>query len=125
MIKYRVWNTVDKAFCPFLNVEIVSGNINSLLPEEFITQQFTGIWDKHGKEIYDGDIIRGWTSNDGYEVIDRVVFKPNRGWYIRSSSAAYDEIVYGGGVALHESEIIGNYLENPDLIGRCDKPLGK
>lgn len=77
---------------------------------EFELMQYTGLKDKNGKEIYEGDIIRGTKFNyspvfDDSEYVDAVVewskdtprFLP----HMLSSSPI---------------EVIGNIYENPELL---------
>lgn len=76
-------------------------------PDEFILSQFTGLTDKNGKEIYEGDIlkykIQGTLQNDNYVVdtLENLYLDCNH-------SDPYYRIT--------EMEIIGNVYENPELI---------
>jgi hypothetical protein len=51
IIKFQVWdkNTYKRVY-PVID-------ISNSFPDNYIFQQFTGIFDKNGTEVYDGDII--------------------------------------------------------------------
>lgn len=68
--------------------------------------QFTGLYDKNGKEIWEGDIIK-WKDGHGKETIDYVKFTKGVFMlhYINFSIFYYPE-----------TEIIGNIHENPELL---------
>jgi len=80
--------------------------------DRFILQQFTGLLDKNGKEVFEGDIIsriRGiseivW-SDDGWAV------KTFAGWKTQENVFCYQRFCEVG-----EIEIIGNIYETPELL---------
>ena len=76
--------------------------------------QFTGLKDAHGKEIYEGDILKWKADNRLYAVIF------NWGMFYASVEVCNQEIY--GGSPLHSltddeaCEIVGNIYDNPELI---------
>lgn len=79
------------------------------LPFEFEDRlmQWTGIQDREGKDIYDGDIIKHIENED--EIFEPVVFR-NGSWELQDER----EDIY----SYRESiEVVGNIYENPELIG--------
>ena len=68
--------------------------------------QYTGLKDKNGKEIYEGDIIRAFDEN--YEV----KFKQTKS----GLRVDYGYPDYHNGPAPDWVEVIGNIRENPKLI---------
>ena len=73
--------------------------------------QFTGLTDKNGKKIFEGDIINGYTMtgmNDrrGEPVTWSELFS---GWY-----AGENKSMYGGLGEIYE--VIGNIHDNPELV---------
>lgn len=76
--------------------------------------QFTGLHDKNGKEIYEGDIVR--YSLDGRKDVGYI------GFHTRSASfrviAEHTDFGIGNRGELHELnlEVIGNIHDNPELL---------
>lgn len=69
--------------------------------------QFTGLLDRNGKEIYEGDILEGGSPIDG---------DPRRWtvkWYSTNLNAGWD---FGYMPAMNYCEVIGNIHENPELL---------
>lgn len=121
-IKFRVWDSEFKIWVK--NICFIPNNILAI-GERFHTMQFIGLYDKHGKEIYEGDII----CNDEYQNWEwRGVIKFSHGVFgaewlsnIKSQSMVGswgqkhnlrrldDDII-------ERQIIIGNIYENPELL---------
>ena len=75
--------------------------------------QFTGLYDAHGKRIYEGDILK-WKADN---LLYAVVFK--WGMFYASVEVCNQEVY--GGFPLHSltddeaCEIVGNIYDNPEL----------
>lgn len=76
---------------------------------EFVDiEQFTGLRDKSGKEIYEGDIVRTWVDlgpAGEEEVVTAITICP---WGVNLQKWTFDESYY--------PEVIGNIHENPELL---------
>lgn len=122
-IKFRVWDIINKRILNYGEImhlpmwEVFPGT-----PEQraFNVMQYTGLKDKHGKEIYEGDLCKSY---NGY--IQEVVWRDNSWMYKikvnkKYQGEAYVEIVYSSmGDTSHRNfgdEIIGNIYENPELL---------
>lgn len=69
-------------------------------------QQFTGLHDKNGKEIYEGDILNGSQYNNGIYIV-----KDLRDLYSENNDSEYSNFNF-----VENCEVIGNIFENPELI---------
>jgi len=115
-IKFRAWDKEKKEFV-YLSQSGDFGLIGDglqfsidLCDELFIIDQFTGLKDKNGVEIYEGDIIRtreDYVGDYFYKhEIHQVIF--DDGCFCCELANLTDEF--------YLCEIIGNIHENPDLL---------
>ncbi|MEK5272571.1 YopX family protein [Aeribacillus sp. FSL K6-8394] len=78
--------------------------------DEIVLLPFTGLKDKNGKEIYDGDIVK----SDNGESIDKIVYKQGA-FYVESLKGdLLDELLSDV-----ETEVIGNIFQDGDLLRDC------
>ena len=77
-----------------------------------ILEQYTGLKDKHGKEIYEGDILNGG-NYQGSLALGIVVFE--NGAFICKPIGRFMES-FEEGYRFNRLQIIGNIHENPELL---------
>lgn len=118
-IKFRVWNKLynmwDNTFHLLQNGNLWSNWGGSFKPDEdFWVTQFTGLYDKNGKEIWEGDIVNVY--NHAYDISETFTISWEADW----ASYNFENKKSGGRMDVsvaQDSEIIGNIFENPELIG--------
>ncbi len=92
---------------------------NAVIPDT--VAQFTGLFDKNGKEIYEGDIMQIPPTECNNEITGVVEFHSDRGSYlVRSflSGTCYslDFAVRERMVGEKRGEVVGNIHDNPELL---------
>ena len=89
-----------------VSVELLHDEISVVVPET--VGQFTGLLDKNGKEIYEGDILNNGQRNYF------VCWNSERGaWWLKSKDLIYTTPL---GFLSIELFVVGNIYDNPDLI---------
>lgn len=127
-LKFRAWDKDEKKYVdPFL-IDLF-GNTYEVSGEEseakgccvikgnpnLVIEQYTGLKDKHGKEIYEGDVLGGiWEGGYiGYcEKCKQFQYCSCGECMACSGDVHWYEIVEDDG----KLEVIGNIHENPELV---------
>lgn len=114
-IKFRAWDKINgMVYNPAFQV-LSAGQfeINRCFEQDYPKfMQYTGLKDKNGKEVYEGDIVKDWENIDLYEVV----------WNRRYACFELNRLTFGNdtGQEIDNShldlEIIGNIYENKDLL---------
>ena len=118
--KYRMWtritsklHRVDGLYFDNKEVQYIDevGILRFIKFENTILMQSTGLRDKNGKEIFDGDILFGHAGEDFWEVVE---FDEADGKWVRKDLCYYSKL------DLSENnefmEIVGNIYENPEFL---------
>ena len=111
-LKFRAWDKKHKRMSLPADAEQIFGKI--WVPfdvTEFDLMQYTGLKDKNGKEVYEGDILSlpfRFEGDYSYKPSIAVVEWDVYGWYVNNR----------GECGYNETEVIGNIYENPELLAK-------
>jgi uncharacterized phage protein (TIGR01671 family) len=127
------WDASHKRLAISLNGLVYSGAYDDVLPEnDYIIQQYTGLKDKNGKEICEGDIVKyarikiesiefakncfkSHAIEIGEEIGEILFIKPS--FCLSFEHIRYDDIMPMC-LAEHRYEVIGNVFKNKELLNQ-------
>lgn len=117
--KFRAWEKNLKEIIPVYNIDFEKRMINTDLAwrtfDEVELMQFTGLYDKHHKPIYEGDICETVTySGKPFGTIDVVKFSGGA-FKLTDIEDALLSITLDDS-DIQSVEVIGNIYENPELL---------
>ena len=121
-ILFRAWDKVSKKYREFDGMHDTmtineDGKVeyynlqNGSGGDEYILEQFTGIKDRNGKMIFEGDIVHIDNYDEGWD--STVEFKGGA-FAVDVEGREYDYTAIGW--TEYEAVVIGNIHDNPDLI---------
>ena len=146
-LKFRIWNKKTKRFvtgykhrCGYEEFYsdppgiFFAGLMRVQADEDYVLQQFTGLTDSKGKDIYEGDIIKethfeDWKDETGYDyfgVVKHVVYVDKANGHQVSRYSSFPKLEgmtgYAGNPISVKCEVIGNIFGlpcKPDHNGEC------
>lgn len=129
--KFRAWNPKTKKMAYWeLMDETFEETKHKDISSDSTIMQYTGLKDKNGKLIFEGDIVKngGYKGNGSIGIVEFGAHGADSsggeygevecyGWYIRTADYKENDYPWKNGEFPSENiEIIGNIYKNPELI---------
>lgn len=124
--RFRAWDKSFQKYCENVIVSTINGEITvygrlvngntSLIPSAHVVlEQCTGLKDKNGRLIYEGDIINRIAKYDEKEssVLLQVEWNNKNGRYITTDKK---HNTWTFSMFYYSYEVVGNIHENPELL---------
>lgn len=108
--RFRVWDKEKKLMYPSWSVwKTYFGDMETW---SLVLMQSTGLRDKNGALIYEGDVIRGNLFDRHLPTKGEVVYDTENACFANKNLAGLTFLF-----KINKIEVIGNVHDNPDLIG--------
>lgn len=104
--EYGTWAYGDLFHRKTTVKSISSVMVDNIAVIEDTIGQFTGMYDKNNKEIYEGDILKDIANNHYHVVLW------NGCWWVKMKGVIIDPLIN----KCRSSEVIGNIFDNPDMV---------
>ena len=121
--KFRAWDkttsklhVVNGIYCDNKKIHYIDDNrVRFVGFDNVIIMQSTGLKDKNGKEIFEGDVVRQVRTQPTTEneIITGIVTMLEGGWLIVNDAEQFASALWS---ETDENEIIGNIYENKGLL---------
>lgn len=140
-LKFRIWYEPEKKMMLFNNPTLLDGkvcsndnggllfrnydhnikDVHECKPEDFKIMQCTGLKDKNGELIYEGDILEGYQTLevsplDSKMVLKRGLVRIPDGMFVATCHDIKENCTLFTQLRWSTTEVIGNVYQNPELL---------
>lgn len=122
--KFRVWSIANRKYCHFATMDLSADDLLRVIrpleqseyiddyENRYIIQQCTGLKDKNGTLIYEGDIVKDWNNK-----IYKIVWLDDAACFLVENIETNSKMgIYALICDENNLEVIGNIYENKELL---------